>query len=154
MQKMQTFLIGRSLTRMAKKSSSSTKITRISASDEASAPKKRASAKVVKYDQSDKIDTDPTEKQREKGSFFSRSRRETRAEKRELAATRGSKNPLVAIGRYFAGAWHELREVRWPNRRATWGMTGALLAFTAFFVVLILLLDALFQWLFNLVLGS
>ena len=54
---------------------------------------------------------------------------------------------------YFVGAWRELKEVRWPDRRATWGMTGALLAFTAFFVVIILLLDALFQWLFDLVIG-
>ena len=63
------------------------------------------------------------------------------------------RNPLRATGDYFAGAWYELRQVRWPNRRATWGMTAALLAFTAFFVVLILLLDALFKYLFELILG-
>jgi preprotein translocase SecE subunit len=65
----------------------------------------------------------------------------------------GRKNPILAIGGYFAGAWYELKQVRWPNRRATWGMTTAVLAFTAFFVVLILLLDALFKYLFQLILG-
>lgn len=59
-----------------------------------------------------------------------------------------------AIGRYFKGSWVELMQVRWPDRRATWGMTGALLAFTAFFVIVILLLDAGFKYLFNLLIGA
>ena len=64
-----------------------------------------------------------------------------------------SKNPLRAIGGYFKGAWEELRQVRWPNRRATWSLTAAMLIFTAFFVVIILLLDALFKYIFQLILG-
>jgi preprotein translocase SecE subunit len=66
---------------------------------------------------------------------------------------KGRKNPIAAIGGYFAGAWYELRQVRWPNRKATWSLTVAVLAFTAFFMVLILLLDALFKYLFELILG-
>lgn len=65
-----------------------------------------------------------------------------------------NRNPLRAIGRYFAGAWFELRHVIWPTRRATWGMTGALISFTLFFVIIILLCDWGFQSLFNLLLGS
>lgn len=53
---------------------------------------------------------------------------------------------------YFKGAWYELRQVHWPTRGATWGLTGAVLAFSAFFVVSILLLDALFKWIFELIL--
>lgn len=60
--------------------------------------------------------------------------------------------PFVAIGRYFKGAWIELKQVRWPTRAATWGLTGAVLAFTAFFVALILLLDAAFKFLFETIL--
>jgi preprotein translocase SecE subunit len=71
----------------------------------------------------------------------------TETEKRER------RNPAAAIRDYFVGAWVELKQVRWPNRRATWGMTMAVLAFTAFFVVLILLLDALFKYVFQLILG-
>lgn len=58
------------------------------------------------------------------------------------------------IGGYFKGAWVELRQVRWPTRRATWGLTGAVLLYTLFFVVLVLLLDAAFKYLFELVLGK
>lgn len=54
---------------------------------------------------------------------------------------------------YFKGAWYELRQVRWLSRRATWGLTGAVLAFSAFFTVFILLLDVLFKYLFQLILG-
>lgn len=61
---------------------------------------------------------------------------------------------LAAIGAYFKGAWDELRLVRWPDRKATWGMTGALIAFTAFFVVVIVLLDAGFSYLFKLIIGT
>ena len=60
--------------------------------------------------------------------------------------------PLRAIGGYFKGAWQELRAVRWPNRRNTWGLTLAVLGFTAFFIILILLVDAGFQLLFQKVL--
>jgi preprotein translocase SecE subunit len=62
--------------------------------------------------------------------------------------------PLGRVATYFKGAWYELRQVRWPDRKATWGMTGALLAFTAFFVVIILLLDAGFSYLFKLIIGT
>lgn len=55
---------------------------------------------------------------------------------------------------YFSGAWYELRQVRWPNRRATWSMTGALLMFTAIFVGFILLIDFVFENLFKLILGN
>jgi preprotein translocase SecE subunit len=61
---------------------------------------------------------------------------------------------LRAIGGYFKGAWVELRLVRWPNRRATWGLTGAVIAYSAFFVVFVLLLDAAFKYLFSLILGK
>lgn len=50
---------------------------------------------------------------------------------------------------YFRGAWHELKQVRWPTRSATWGMTIAVLLFTVLFAVIILLLDAGFNWTFN-----
>lgn len=60
--------------------------------------------------------------------------------------------PFKALGVYFKGAWFELRQVHWPDRRATWGLTGAVLLFTAFFIVLILLLDLLFKYIFELIL--
>lgn len=59
---------------------------------------------------------------------------------------------LFAIGRYFKGAWIELKKVRWPNRKASWGLTLAVILFTGFFFVLIVLLDAGFKELFNIIL--
>jgi len=61
--------------------------------------------------------------------------------------------PFFVIGGYFKGSWQELREVRWPTRKATWGLTGAVIGFTTFFIVLILLLDAGFKYVFELILG-
>lgn len=59
--------------------------------------------------------------------------------------------PFVSIGRYFKGSWQELRLVRWPNRKATWGMTAAVIVFTGLFVALIVFLDWLFSTLFKLI---
>ena len=58
---------------------------------------------------------------------------------------------LFGIGRYVKGAWVELKQVRWPTRNATWGLTLAVILFSVFFVVLILLLDAFFNYIFELI---
>lgn len=62
-------------------------------------------------------------------------------------------SPLKPVGTYLKGAWAELGQVRWPNRRATWELTIAVIGFSAFFVVFIILLDLLFKYLFKLMLG-
>lgn len=56
---------------------------------------------------------------------------------------------LGAIGGYFAGAWRELREVRWPTRRATWGLTLAVIIFTLVMTGFVLGLDFGFEQLFK-----
>ena len=101
------------------------KVTRIKASDtKKSAPKKATPKKAVK---AKKVEKTP------------------------------SSNPFVralqGIAEYFVGAWYELRQVRWPTRRATWELTLAVILFSAFFAVIILLLDALFKFLFELLLA-
>lgn len=60
-----------------------------------------------------------------------------------------SKNPVQAFVGYFRGAWAELKLVRWPTRSATWSMTVAVLAFSLLFTVIVLALDAGFNWLFE-----
>ena len=57
--------------------------------------------------------------------------------------------PFRALGRYFKGSWQELKQVQWPSRHATWGLTLAVILFTLFFAALILALDTGFQYLFN-----
>lgn len=54
---------------------------------------------------------------------------------------------------YFVGAWFELKQVRWPDRKATWGLTVAVILFSAFFIALILLLDTLFGNIFELIIA-
>ncbi|MGV9001848.1 MAG: preprotein translocase subunit SecE [Candidatus Saccharimonadaceae bacterium] len=68
-----------------------------------------------------------------------------------VAESTDKKNVFVRIGDYFKGAWYELRQVRWPNRRATWALTIAVVLFSVFFVVLIVLLDTFFKWIFELI---
>lgn len=63
-------------------------------------------------------------------------------------------NPFRSIGGYFKGAWHELRQVHWPNRSATWGLTIAVIIFSLFFALLILGLDTAFSYLFKEILLS
>jgi len=119
----------------SKKDSGATKVTRITASDTDAKPAK-AATKPVKT----------------KPAIDSKRREE--AAKQEKREKRGKYNPLRPIGRYFKGSWYELTQVRWPDRKSTWGMTGALVAFTLFFVVVILLCDYGFAQLFKLILGS
>ena len=74
--------------------------------------------------------------------------------KKQNKFLKGLKKPfgfLIKFGGYFKGSWVELKQVRWPDRKATWGMTAAVLLFTGFFAILIVLLDAGFNALFNLI---
>lgn len=62
--------------------------------------------------------------------------------------------PFVGIGRYLRDSWREIRLVRWPNRKATWKMTAAVLIYCAIFMVFILLIDMLFTFIFEKILGN
>lgn len=57
--------------------------------------------------------------------------------------------PFYAIGAYFKGSWHELKQVRWPDRKQTWVLTIAVLVFSLVLGTLIFLLDAGFTLLFK-----
>lgn len=120
------------MAKSSKPAKSETKITRISASDSSSKktvkPAKTAPSAAVK--------------------------KHTSPEKQSKKTKRTRLNPLAAFWVYIKGSWHELQQVRWPDRRSTWGMTAALIAFTLFFVVIILLLDAGFTELFKLLMGK
>lgn len=61
----------------------------------------------------------------------------------------GWTKPFRSIGGYFKGAWVELRQVRWPGRKATWSLTLAVILFSLFFALVILGLDWVFNYLFK-----
>jgi preprotein translocase subunit SecE len=102
------------------KNQDATKVTRITASNDGGKSTKTAKAKPV-----------------------------NRKPAAKAPGTKRSYGILGRIGGYFKGAWSELRQVHWPTRRATWGLTGAVLLFSAFFVVFITLLDAGFKFVFE-----
>jgi preprotein translocase subunit SecE len=102
-------------------SNEKTKVTRISASDDAKVAPKPKLTRVASKSKSDKT----------------------------LTRSKRSYGPLGRIGGYFKGAWQELRQVHWPTRKSTWGLTLAVLMFSAFFVVFITLLDAGFKFVFE-----
>lgn len=114
-------------------SSSKTTVRRITADD--SQPKKQTKTTTkkvaTKAKKSSKVEASVSKKKVVKP--------EVKAKKDDSAKSMG----------YFKGAWHELKQVRWPTRANTWSMTLAVILFTTIFVVLILLLDAGFKWLFE-----
>ncbi len=125
------------------------KITRIKANDsprkseEADEPaitRKKVVVKDKKSEKSKRKETKAAEKKVAKG---------TESDKKPFILFR----PFVYLGRYIRDSWRELRQVRWPNRKATWKMVLAVLVYTVLFVILISLLDLFFTWLFNLILG-
>lgn len=87
-------------------------------------------------------------------------RKEVKAAEKKVAVKKTAEKkpfvlirPFVYLWRYIRDSWKELRQVRWPNRKATWKMVLAVLIYTAIFVAFISLLDLFFTWLFNLILG-
>ncbi len=61
--------------------------------------------------------------------------------------------PFIALGRYIHDSWVELRQVRWPSRSATWKMFFAIIIYAGMLMILVALLDMLFTWLFNIIIG-
>ena len=125
------------------------KITRIKASDSSSKKEEKSEPTitrkkvVVKDKKSEKTKQDKLKKA-EKQIGKSKS-----TEKKPFILFR----PFVALFRYLHNSWLELRQVRWPNRKATWKMVLAVLVYCLIFVVIISLLDLFFGWLFKLILG-
>ena len=110
------------------------KITRIKAKDEPKKPEKTAEAekkveKVQKIEQKAKSDK--------------------KSDKKPFILIR----PLVYFFRYLRNSWREIRQVRWPSRKATWKLFFAILIYTLLFGAIIMLLDVFFTWIFNLIIG-
>lgn len=128
-----------------------TKITRISAKD----PNKSSTEKVEKKAKKSKASP---EKSEVKKAEVVETKKANPARKTEKTKAKKDKKPFVlfrpfvALGHYLRDSWHEIRQVRWPNRKTTWKMVLAVFAYTAIFVVIIMLLDALLTLLFNFIL--
>ena len=130
------------------------KVTRIKASD---TPSREAEAgeptitrkKVVVKDKKTEKDKLKERKRAEK-EISSKVSGEKKTEKKPFILF----CPFVYLWRYLRDSWRELRQVRWPNAKATWKMVLAVIIYTALFMGLIFILDLFFTWLFNLILGK
>lgn len=129
------------------KQKSQNRITRITAGDKAAKPKKPSILATAK----ELAGRAQTEKSSAKTAKTS-AKTKTAASKPKNSRSR--RNPLSTITGYFRGAWQEIKQVRWPDRRSTWGMVGALIVFTAALFLVIILLDYGFAWLFKLIMGT
>ena len=123
------------------------KITRIKASD---GPRKEEKADEPTITRKKVVVKDKKQEKADKKA----ARKALKNEKKAKKADSNKKvfilfRPFVAFFRYLRDAWHEIRQVRWPNRKATWKMVLAVFVYTALFVVLISLLDLFFTWLFS-----
>lgn len=129
------------------KQKSQNRITRITAGDKAAKPKKPSILATAK----ELAGRTQTEKSSAKTAKTS-AKTKTAASKPKNS--KSHRNPLSTITGYFRGAWQEIKQVRWPDRRSTWGMVGALIVFTAALFLVIILLDYGFAWLFKLIMGT
>ena len=129
------------------KQKSQNHITRITAGDKAAKPKKPSILATAK-ELAGRAQTEKSSTKTAKTSVKTK----TAASKPKNSKSR--RNPLSAITGYFRGAWQEIKQVRWPDRRSTWGMVGALIVFTAALFLVIILLDYGFAWLFKLIMGT
>ena len=129
------------------KQKSQNRITRITAGDKAAKPKKPSILATAK-ELAGRAQAEKSSAKTAKPS----AKAKTAASKPKSSKSR--RNLLNAIAGYFRGAWQEIKQVRWPDRRSTWGMVGALIVFTAALFLIIILLDYGFAWLFKLIMGT
>lgn len=108
--------------------------------------KNQDKTKVTRIKASEAATTTPAPK---KGKLANTKASKVKTAKKIATTPKRSYGVFGKIGGYFKGAWTELRQVHWPTRRATWGLTGAVLLFSAFFVIFITLLDAGFKFAFE-----
>ena len=132
------------------KQKSQNRITRITAGDKAAKPKKPSILATAK----ELAGRAQTEKSSAKTARPSGAKTKTASKTSKPKNSKSRRNPLSAITSYFRGAWQEIKQVRWPDRRSTWGMVGALIVFTAALFLVIILLDYGFAWLFKLIMGT
>jgi len=125
------------------------KITRIKAKDTAeSTGDTQDEKKVVKIRSKDQLGSS-VQKKTKTNTEAEKSPKKPEDTKKPFILIR----PFVYFGRYVRDSWREIRQVRWPSRKATWKLFFAIVVYTLLFVGIIMLLDAIFTWLFETVIG-
>jgi preprotein translocase subunit SecE len=121
-----------------------TKITRIKAKDDG--------PKTQKEEQPEKVTRKVSVKAKNSESKKAVAEKKAKAKEVEKAEKKAAKKEKK-VG-YFRGAFQEIRQVRWPNRKETWKMTLSVIIYVVILATAIMLLDALLQFIFNQLLGG
>ena len=120
-----------------------------------------AKAKITRIKASDSRENEPAEPTiTRKKVVLKDKKQEKENKKQEKKAAKAAKTqtgkkhfilfrPFCAFGRYLKESWQEIRQVRWPNRKATWKLVLAVVVYSGIFVAILLLLDLLFSVIFN-----
>ena len=124
------------------------KITRIKASD---GPRKDKPADRIEEPPITRKKVVLKDKKSEKAKKAEAAKKVAKTEKAEGKKVFILFRPFVALFRYLRDSWKEIRQVRWPNRKATWKMVLAVFIYTVLFVAIISLLDLFFTWLFSMI---
>ena len=138
-------------------------ITRIKAKDDGGSKKKEAHSSDEPAEVTRKVTVKAKNSENKKVRTKDRkeAKKLARAEKKAArkAAREGKKpfilfRPFVAFGHYIRDSFREVRQVRWPDRKATWKLVLSVVIYVVIIAVFIMLLDMLFTYLFNLVYGG
>ena len=130
-------------------------VTRIKAKDDG--PKKKADkSEDAEVTRKVTVKAKNSENKKVRAKEAAAAKKAAKAEKKaeKAAAKEGKKvfflfRPFVAIGRYVRNSFREVRQVRWPDRKATWKMTLSVVVYVLLIAAVIMLLDALFTFIFN-----
>ena len=120
-----------------------TKVTRISAKDD---------GQKTREDKDEVVTRKVSVKAKNSESKKAVAAKKAKAKEQKKAEKKADKKEKK-VG-YFRGAFREIRQVRWPNRKETWKMTLSVIVYVIILATAIMLLDALLQLIFNKLLGG
>ena len=122
-------------------------VTRIKAKEGKPSEEKDDKAPKAKIEKVDKAEKTPAKADKKA------LKAEKKADKKSAVRTKKQRK-IFAPFRYIRDSWRELRQVRWPDRKTTWKMTFTVIIYVIIFGAIIMLLDAFFTYIFNLILGE
>jgi preprotein translocase SecE subunit len=73
--------------------------------------------------------------------------------KKSAKTAKSTKNPLKLLWRYLKDSFFELKQVRFPNGKATREMLFSVLVYVGLILLIIWGLDILFGWIFKVILS-
>ncbi|MDR3297757.1 MAG: preprotein translocase subunit SecE [Candidatus Nomurabacteria bacterium] len=120
-------------------------VTRIKAKDEKTPEEKGDEQALAKSEKTKKVEN-------KKPKTTKKAVKAKKVDKKDAKPKKQRK--IFAPFRYVRDSWREIRQVRWPDRKSAWKMTLSVIIYVVIFGAVIMLLDAFFTFIFNLILGE